>query len=62
VETVTFGFTTEEKSTEIFEFFRDHPFPGTDKTIQQALEKIHIAVSFLKHEGALINDYLMNYE
>jgi puromycin-sensitive aminopeptidase len=62
VDTITSCFVTEEKATELSEFFRDHAWPDVQRAIQQSLEKIHITNSWLKRDNALINDYLMSYE
>ena len=45
---VTGAFTTPEKATEVEEFFRDHPAPSAQRTIQQSLERIRLNVKWLE--------------
>ncbi|MDA0988287.1 MAG: M1 family metallopeptidase [Chloroflexi bacterium] len=45
---VTGAFTTQEKAQEVEEFFRDHPAPSAQRTIQQSLERIRLNVKWLE--------------
>jgi puromycin-sensitive aminopeptidase len=45
---ITGAFTTPERAQEVEEFFRDHPAPSAQRTIQQSLERIRLNVKWLE--------------
>ena len=44
---ITGSFTSEEKATEIEDFFKEHPTPAAERTIRQSLERIRINTAWL---------------
>ncbi len=44
---ITGSFTSEEKASEIEEFFKEHPTPAAERTIRQSLERIRINTAWL---------------
>ncbi len=44
----TQDFTTAERATEVEEFFREHPAPAAQRTVQQSLEKIRLNARWLE--------------
>mmetsp|Transcript_7913 Transcript_7913/g.17501 ORF Transcript_7913/g.17501 Transcript_7913/m.17501 type:complete len:891 (+) Transcript_7913:76-2748(+) len=48
IEYSTAGYCTEEKATEIDDFFKSHPLPLNKRTISQVLEKTRNNAKFLK--------------
>ena len=46
--TTTQVFTTLERAEEVERFFRDHPAPSAQRTVQQSLERIRLNVEWLK--------------
>ena len=44
----TQSFTTEERAKEVEEFFREHPVPAAQRTVQQSLEKIRLNARWLE--------------
>ena len=44
---ITGSFTSEEKATEIEDFFTEHPTPAAERTIRQSLERIRINTAWL---------------
>lgn len=53
-------FTSEEKVTDILNFFKSNPFPGTEWIIQQIAESIRLNEQWLRREKNLtaLQDYL----
>ena len=45
---ITGAFTTTERAQEVEEFFREHPAPSAQRTIQQSLERIRLNVKWLE--------------
>jgi puromycin-sensitive aminopeptidase len=45
---ITGGFTDEARAKEVEEFFREHPAPSANRTIQQSLERIHLNAKWLE--------------
>lgn len=50
-------FHSEEKATEIEEFFRKTPVPGAERTIQQSLEKVRLSAQILKRDYNQMRDF-----
>jgi len=58
VKSLTEHFVTEEIAHEITDFFRDHPFPGTERTVQQAVESIRLNEAWLKRDERAVSEFL----
>lgn len=58
VKYVCENFSTEEKAQEVEQFFKDHPYPGTERTVQQACESIRLNVEWLKRDYQDIKTFL----
>ena len=54
----TSAFTTEEKREDVERFFRDHPAPAAERTIQQSLERIRINIAWLERNRDDLNTRL----
>jgi puromycin-sensitive aminopeptidase len=50
VKYVTENFASEEKAKEVETFFTDHPYPGTERTVQQSCESILLNHAWLKRD------------
>ena len=51
-------FTTLEHADDVEAFFAEHPAPGAQRTIQQALERIRINARWLEVRGAEAGEWL----
>lgn len=58
VKYLTENFASEKMSTEVETFFREHKSPGTERTVQQAVETIQLNTAWLKRDSAAIKKYL----
>lgn len=58
VKFTTENFASEEKAQEVDEFFKNHKFPGTERTVQQSLETIRLNEAWLKRDEASIRQFL----
>lgn len=58
VKYLTENFASEEKAKEIEQFFREHEFPGTERTLSQSLETIRLNAAWLQRDLSNITDYL----
>ncbi|XP_019871557.2 puromycin-sensitive aminopeptidase isoform X1 [Aethina tumida] len=58
VKYLTESFASEEKSREVEEFFKEHKSPGTERTVQQAIETIQLNTAWLKRDSEAIRKYL----
>lgn len=61
VKYLTENFTTEERAVEVENFFKQHEFPGCERTVQQSLETIKLNSSWLQRDLNSITEYLKNY-
>jgi len=61
VKHLTENFASEEKASEIENFFKTHEFPGTERTVQQSIETIKLNAAWLQRDLAQITEYLKNY-
>ncbi|CAG9771129.1 unnamed protein product [Ceutorhynchus assimilis] len=52
------NFTSEEKAVEVEAFFQTNSAPGTERTVQQAIETIRLNSKWLKRDGTAIEKYL----
>ncbi|CAG2105680.1 unnamed protein product [Medioppia subpectinata] len=62
VKYITENFVTEEKAIELETFFADNPFPGTERTVKQSLEKIRLNSEWLARDLPAIQSFLSNPE
>lgn len=58
VKYLTENFTSGKKSAEVEMFFREHKSPGTERTVQQAVETIQLNTAWLQRDSAAIKKYL----
>ncbi|XP_076622057.1 puromycin-sensitive aminopeptidase isoform X2 [Colletes latitarsis] len=58
VKIITENFVTEEQAKDVEEFFKDHPTPGTERTVQQSVESIRLNVAWLARDKDSIKEYL----
>lgn len=58
VKYTTENFASEEVAAEIEAFFRDHHSPGTERTVQQSCETIHLNAAWLQRDREAIREYL----
>ncbi|XP_020286136.1 puromycin-sensitive aminopeptidase isoform X2 [Pseudomyrmex gracilis] len=58
VKFTTENFVTEEQAKDVENFFKSHPTPGTERTVQQCVESIRLNVAWLARDKDLIRDYL----
>ena len=52
------NFSTEETAVDIENFFRENPYPGTERAVQQSVENIRLNAAWLKRDEAKIQAYL----
>lgn len=58
IKYLTENFSTEERALEVEQFFKDHEFPGTERTVSQSIETIRLNVAWLKRDLEGISAYL----
>ncbi|XP_076658475.1 puromycin-sensitive aminopeptidase isoform X2 [Halictus rubicundus] len=58
VKIVTENFVTEEQAQEVEKFFKEHPTPGTERTVQQSVESIRLNEAWLKRDLESIQEFL----
>lgn len=58
VSVATGNFSSEEKALEVEAFFKSHPAPAAERTIQQSLENIRLRASWLKRDSEAIEKWL----
>jgi len=58
VKYTTENFVTEDMAKEVEEYFKQNPFPGTERTVQQAVESIRLNEAWLKRDGDAIGQFL----
>lgn len=61
VKYTTENFVTEEKARDIESFFKEHPTPGTERTVQQSIETIRLNAAWLARDKDSIEEYLKSY-
>lgn len=59
VKFTTENFVTEERAKDVEEFFKDHPTPGTERTVQQSVESIRLNAAWLARDKDSIKEYLI---
>jgi len=58
VKFTTENFVTEEQAKDVENFFKDHPTPGTERTVQQCVESIRLNAAWLSRDKDSIKEYL----
>ncbi|XP_018320972.2 puromycin-sensitive aminopeptidase [Agrilus planipennis] len=58
VKFTTENFVTEEKAQEVDNFFKEHKCPGTERSVQQAVETIRLNSAWLARDTDAIRQYL----
>lgn len=58
IKYVTENFSTEERAREVEQFFKDHEFPGTERTVSQSIETIRLNVDWLSRDLKGVSGYL----
>jgi puromycin-sensitive aminopeptidase len=61
VKYVSENFATEDRATEVENFFKQHEFPGCERTVQQSIETIKLNSAWLQRDLVAITEYLKNY-
>ncbi|XP_013146811.1 PREDICTED: aminopeptidase M1 isoform X2 [Papilio polytes] len=61
VKSTTENFASEASAQEIEEFFRTHHSPGTERSVQQALETVRLNAAWLRRDLASTDAYLKPY-
>lgn len=55
---MTENFASEEKAAEVNAYFATHKWPGTERSVQQAVESIRLNADWLNRDAAAIKTYL----
>ena len=58
VKSLTDDFCSEERAVEVEQFFREHPHPGAERSIQQSLETIRLNAAWLQRDRQALADFL----
>lgn len=58
VKYLTENFASEKMAEEVTTFFDEHKSPGTERTVQQAVETILLNSAWLKRDSEAISKYL----
>jgi puromycin-sensitive aminopeptidase len=58
---VTEDFASEADACEVEKFFASNPSPGTERSVQQAVETIRLNADWLERDTAKISAFLTNY-
>lgn len=61
VKHLTENFASDRKAHEVEIFFRNHSFPGTERTVQQSIETINLNAAWIDRDLARITKYLEKY-
>ncbi|KAF9803116.1 hypothetical protein SFRURICE_012361 [Spodoptera frugiperda] len=61
VKSTTENFASETSAQEIEQFFRTHQSPGTERSVQQALETVRLNAAWLRRDLASTTAYLQPY-
>lgn len=54
------NFITEDKAADIEQFFKTNPFPGTERSVEQAVEAIRLQADWVKRDFPQIKHFLVN--
>lgn len=58
VKCITENFVTEEHAQDVEQFFKEHPTPGTDRTVLQSIESIRLNAAWLARDKDSMREYL----
>ncbi len=61
VRSVTKNFMTEDKASEVADFFLEHHVPGMERIVSQVCERIRLSEAWLKRDTQLLQEYLSSY-
>ncbi|XP_026480740.1 puromycin-sensitive aminopeptidase [Ctenocephalides felis] len=61
VKYCTDGFACTKKAEVIEQFFKEHPVPGAERTVQQSIETIHLTAGWLKRDVPAIREFLKTH-
>ncbi|XP_055688287.1 puromycin-sensitive aminopeptidase [Lutzomyia longipalpis] len=61
VKYLTENFASEEKAKEVEAFFKEHQFPGTERTVSQSVETIRLNAAWLQRDLASTTEFLKNH-
>ncbi|XP_040158146.1 puromycin-sensitive aminopeptidase [Anopheles arabiensis] len=62
IKYLTENFSTEERAKEVEQFFREHDFPGTERTVSQSIETIRLNADWMRRDLDAISAYLKQQE
>jgi len=62
IKSTTENFSTEQSMKDVELFFKDHPAPGAERTIQQCLENIQLNISQLNRDREPVQSYLTAFK
>uniref|UniRef100_A0A182YTI2 ERAP1-like C-terminal domain-containing protein n=1 Tax=Anopheles stephensi TaxID=30069 RepID=A0A182YTI2_ANOST len=62
IKYLTENFSTEERALEVEQFFREHEFPGTERTVSQSIETIRLNADWMKRDLDAISRYLKDQQ
>ena len=62
VKNTTENFVTYKDAKDVEEFFKEHPTPGSERTVQQSIETIKLNAAWLERDQASIQEYLKSYK
>jgi len=60
-KTVPEGFATQEDYDDVDKFFKEHPVPAAQRSIQQALESIQVNKAWLHKDEKSLTKYLTSF-
>lgn len=52
------NFASEEKAQEVEDFFKNKQFPGSERTVSQAIETIRLNAAWLNRDLDTLTEYL----
>ena len=61
VKYLTENFASEERAQEIETFFKEHEFPGTERTVSQSVESVRLNAAWLQRDLIGVTEYLNAY-
>lgn len=61
VKHLTENFATEDKAIEIENFFKEHEFPGAERTVQQSIETIRLSAAWLNRDILEIREFFKEF-
>lgn len=61
VKYLTDSFASFEKAEEVEKFFQTHPFPGTERTVQQSIETIKLNATWIQRDLTKLTEFFNNF-